>query len=89
MEIADALNVSQRPTPLAARDKINEILQSSADTKDLCIVGVKFNANIREVEKLYSSYIVLSRHLSIPSGFSTWSNYIGLVETILVIFIIT
>ncbi len=43
MEIADAPDVSQRPTPLAARDKINEILQSSADTKDLRIVGVKFN----------------------------------------------
>jgi hypothetical protein len=44
MEIADAPDVSQRPTPLAARDKINAILQSSADTKDLRIVGVTFNA---------------------------------------------
>lgn len=44
LEIADAPDVSQRPTPLAARDKINAILQSSADTKDLRIVGVKFNA---------------------------------------------
>ncbi len=44
MEITDALDATQRPTPMEARERINAILQSSADTKDLCVVGVKFNA---------------------------------------------
>lgn len=36
--------MAQRPSPLAARDQINNILRSYEDTRDLQVVGIKFNA---------------------------------------------
>ncbi len=44
MEVVDAIDVAQRPLPLAVRDQINNILQSNEDTRDLQVVGIKFNA---------------------------------------------
>lgn len=44
IEVVDTIEAAQRPSPLAARDNINAILQSNKDTKDLRVVGVKFNA---------------------------------------------
>ncbi len=43
VEVAEALDVKQRPSPMVARDQINTILKSNVDTKDLRVVGVKFN----------------------------------------------
>lgn len=77
MEITDALDASQRPTPMAARERINAILQSSADTKDLSVVGIKFNAKGNciaiahpdtPVEKLITH---VNRFASVVAGKST------------------